>query len=192
MFGYFDLDATFSVAFISVMMGFIEGNDAQNPPEGLSEAAEVLQYLSKAGNRAAQRRLHELKQFCSYVWCPLQLAGDWQWLTDGQMGSSEPANLNLAANHGSPNGIFQPDTSNENEDYVASTVEANVYNAWLPTTSEQSSTFFDFDSFSDFSVDPSREMGNIYSSYNDPNLPLTGIDDTDWAEVGKLFHLRGL
>lgn len=34
--------------------------------------------------------------------------------------------------------------------------------------------------------------GDIYTCYNDPTLPLTGIDDMDWAEVGKMFSLNEL
>lgn len=44
--------------------------------------------------------------------------------------------------------------------------------------------------FNDFPMDLGAEMGGIYSSYNDPTLPLTGIDELDWAEVGKMFQLK--
>ena len=50
--------------------------------------------------------------------------------------------------------------------------------------------------FNDFpAVDLGTEMGGIYSSYNDPSLPLTGIDDVDWGHVsmGELAsHLAGI
>lgn len=46
--------------------------------------------------------------------------------------------------------------------------------------------------FNDFPMNLGDEMGGIYSSYNDPSLPLTGIDEVDWAEVGKMFHMKDM
>jgi prolyl-tRNA synthetase len=60
----------------------------------------------------------------------------------------------------------------------------------MTPTGESDGALLNFDQFDDFQIDLSHEMGDIYSSFNDPALPLTGIDEVDWAEVGKMFHLR--
>lgn len=32
----------------------------------------------------------------------------------------------------------------------------------------------------------SPEVTDIYSRFNDPALPLTGVDDIDWAEIDNI------
>ncbi|KFZ18747.1 hypothetical protein V501_01024 [Pseudogymnoascus sp. VKM F-4519 (FW-2642)] len=191
LFGYFDLDATFSAAFILAMMGFIEGNGVQAPPEELSRAAEVLQYLSKAGNKAAQRRLDELRQFCSHVW-PLHQPGEWErFEDDGSEGPSMPANLFSAANAESPGYMPQLNASLGGGVSMGDPINADIWNG-LNTVPGGRSTLFDFNEFGEFSVSHGSDSGDIYLSYNDPNLPLTGIDDVDWTEIGKMFHLSNM
>ncbi|RSL94845.1 hypothetical protein CEP52_012423 [Fusarium oligoseptatum] len=110
LFGYFDLDATFSAAFVLTMMGFVEG-DLQEPPEGLKQAAEILKYLSNAGNSAAQRRLNDLKQFCLHVWSPTNMTDDWSWLKEGGISSlnNSPENRKNIPGDGSGNTGLQTD-----------------------------------------------------------------------------------
>ncbi|KAK2605933.1 hypothetical protein QQS21_003659 [Conoideocrella luteorostrata] len=170
LFGYFDLDATFSAAFILAMMGFIEGPDVHNPPVGLSQAAEVLRYLAQAGNKTARRKLNELRQFCGHVWSPAQLSGEWQWL--GTSERNETAYPSMpGSSAGNTDGAVQPDP-----------MHIGVPRA--------SFGFGSFGDFGDFLQDPGDEFGDIYSSYNDPDLLLTGTDEADWAAVGRMFRLR--
>ncbi|KAI9925483.1 hypothetical protein MW887_005864 [Aspergillus wentii] len=65
-YGFFDLDATFSAAFVLVMMGFVDKDRAR--PPALDQALEVLRFLARAGNLAAEKRLHDITQSCSRVW----------------------------------------------------------------------------------------------------------------------------
>ena len=88
MFGYFDLDAAFSAAFILAMMGFVENDDSDSPPEGLRASAQILRYLCKAGNKAAEGRLKDLKQFCGHVWDPDKALGEWEWLQESDIPSA--------------------------------------------------------------------------------------------------------
>ncbi|KAJ3532353.1 hypothetical protein NM208_g8478 [Fusarium decemcellulare] len=181
LFGYFDLDATFSAAFVLTMMGFVEG-DLQEPPEGLKQAAEVLKYLSKAGNSAAQRRLNELKQFCLHVWSPTNMTDDWSWLKEGSISSlhNSPENGQIlgADEAGSSNTYLQGDGGNA----LASWGPA-AWMSWqsVPANGEDP-CHLDFSASENFQMDLSLEAGDIYSSFNDPTLPLTGVDDVDWAE----------
>jgi hypothetical protein len=187
LFGYFDLDATFSAAFILVMMGFVDTSDLQKPPEGLSHAADVLQYLAEAGNNAAQRRLDELKHFCRRVWSPPENATpEWAWLREGRPPDAVMAVAKMDAtppvygNAGSD--ITQQDGNGGVE------MQVPPQELWQSQTEQDQQTELD-NFFNDFPMDLGAEMGGIYSSYNDPSLPLTGIDDVDWAQVGKMFSL---
>ncbi|KAM0417131.1 hypothetical protein ACHAPT_012838 [Fusarium lateritium] len=183
LFGYFDLDATFSAAFVLTMMGFVEG-DLQEPPEGLKQAAEILKYLSNAGNSAAQRRLSDLKQFCLHVWSPTNMTDDWSWLKEGSVSSldNSPANR-----QGVPGEHLQAD--------AMATWGPAAWISWQSSATAgngEDAVHLDFSASENFQMDLSHEAGDIYSSFNDPTLPLTGVDDVDWAEVGKMFHMRNI
>lgn len=165
-------------------MGFVEGNSVQNPPEGLAEAAEVLRYLSSAGNQAAEHRLCELKQFCIHVWSPEPGASEWKWLEEGEAGADakDDASLEtgLDTKNTFPNAYFSNLAEGGNYTIYGSGSEA----------SSSSNPYFGVDTFGDLPMEPNNALGDIYSSYNDPNLPLTGIDELDWAELTKIFHLK--
>ncbi|PWY64980.1 hypothetical protein BO94DRAFT_428520, partial [Aspergillus sclerotioniger CBS 115572] len=69
IFGFIDLDATFSAAFVMLLTAIFntisDDNDhgqAFTPSPGLSEALEVLRYLSNRGNPFAMERLRELEK----------------------------------------------------------------------------------------------------------------------------------
>lgn len=183
LFGYFDLDATFSAAFILVMMGFVDTSDLQKPPEGVSQAAVVLQYLADAGNSAAQRRLDELKHFCRRVWSPPEDAtAEWAWLREGR----PDAVMAVAAMETTPPLYVANSTPLPNS--TAGDTQTGPQETWPNQADQDQHTDLD-NFFNDFPIDLGADMGGIYSSYNDPSLPLTGIDDVDWAQVGKMFSL---
>ncbi|RKK58081.1 hypothetical protein BFJ67_g3157 [Fusarium oxysporum f. sp. cepae] len=180
LFGYFDLDATFSAAFILTMMGFVQGQDGA-PPEGLKQAAGILRHLSRAGNHAAQRRLDELKQFYEQVWSSASDTERQSWLEEGDssLGGipfTERATLDAGG-----------------ERVFAVQDESMTTSAWVPWQMgpDQQANPLDFNMPQSFEMDLSHEATDIYSSFNDPTLPLTGVDDVDWAEIGKIFNLGG-
>lgn len=172
------------------MKGFLEISDLQKPPEGLRQAADVLQHLSLAGSRAAEKRLEELRQFCHHVWPPEKMSDEW-----GILKSAHPA-APVAARWGATAAATDPGTVG------SSGAGSSTQVAETPTTpggalghlpawdnSWQGSDCMDMENFQ---VDLSLDMGDIYSCYNDPSLPLTGIDELDWAEVGKMFSMNEL
>lgn len=191
MFGYFDLDAAFSAAFILAMMGFVENDDSDSPPEGLRASAQILRYLCKAGNKAAEGRLKDLKQFCGHVWDPDKALGEWEWLQEsdipsapsftpgsGKSGDARDAENGARlddgsgagrVNDGSPEGIFWP--------------------SWESMNQDQNYDMFGLDRLDDFNLDLGTEMTGIYDSFNDPNLPLTGVHEADWAAIGNFFQM---
>lgn len=169
------------------MMGFIESKDSSAPPEGLSEAAEVLSYLSNSGNRAAELRFGELKDFCCHVWSPDQMSEGWAWLKDENAPSiTQPVTATISSNQGQSILIERLGMM-----YGQTTDEWSGWNAGsdLPSHNEFANHGFDLINFENFNVDLSQEAGDIYSCFNDPSLPLTGVDDVDWAEIGKVFHI---
>ena len=190
-FGCFDLDATFSAAFILVMKGFLDISDPKKPPDGLSEAADVLQYLSKAGNKGAEKRLEELRQFCYHVWSPDNMSDEWGWLKGAY--ASRPGSTTTPSGMGPPTVESGSAASvGNNPQQLAETPSTSAGQltpgvpGW-PNWQDNPGGWMDLENFQ---TDLSMEMGDIYSCYNDPNLPLTGIDELDWQEVGKMFSLN--
>lgn len=66
-FGFFDLDAAFSAAFILIMQAFLEGASAGSRPTALQEAIVVLEHLSGEGNKVARQRLADIRDFSNQV-----------------------------------------------------------------------------------------------------------------------------
>ncbi|KAI9162692.1 Proline utilization trans-activator [Paramyrothecium foliicola] len=185
-FGYFDLDATFSAAFILVMFGFLDSKGDQVPPEGVRESARILRYLSKGGNRAAQRRLSELMQFCQHVWVPDPASEEWKWLSiEVTTAPSGPSTSDQSGDPGSAGGLEQFRLMPDNYDGRAQLADLST---WTPA---QGSSTLDLNQFEDIDWNLEPDMRDIYESFNDPNLPLTGIDDADWATIGRMFNLGG-
>ena len=183
LFGCFDLDATFSAAFVLVMKGFLESNDYQKPPVGLREAADVLRQIAKAGNKIAGRRLEELKQLCYNIWSPDSMSKEWGWLREDAVSqlAIDPG-LTMSAGAGSTE--FSTGSDTQTPSTTGDITGIPVWGNW-----ENSADFVDFEKFQ---MDLNMEMGDIYSCYNDPTLPLTGIDEVDWAEAGKMFSYNEL
>ena len=185
------------------MMGFVESKDYQKPPDGVRQAADILQYLSRAGNKAAQQRLGELRIFCSHVWSPDDMSKEWEWLYESDRASAVvsdnplPSSTNtqtrsLVSGPADP----MPENGGPSTDTIDPGLELEAWMGWqnsgspIPTTDGQGPSLLDFDIQDNFVLDLSNEAGDIYSSFNDPALPLTGIDDIDWAEVGKMFYRK--
>ncbi|KAL6409189.1 hypothetical protein AUP68_05560 [Ilyonectria robusta] len=200
LFGFFDLDATFSAAFVLIMMGFVKTNNPQKPPDGLKQAVDVLEYLSAAGNKAAEQRLGDLKQFCFHVWSPDILSDDWKWLgvhqVAGQDDISAGAVISTMATSGELALVNHAPRQVERAPLYSSDWPEKwgvCYDGMTPMPSTnvgQGSAMLDFDFEGTFGMDMSHGAGDIYSSFNDPDLPLTGVDEVDWAEIGKVFHYK--
>lgn len=173
-------------------MGFVE-TDLQKPPDGLSQAAEVLQYLSDVGNCAAQRRLAELKQFCYHVLSPVHITGEWSWLKEADALPGDVAHPRLTPVEASTIQNQQADGA-----HLYASVEPTAWAGWQGMSSQgehgtgEQAGILDFSIPESFHADLSHDASDIYSCFNDPTLPLTGVDDMDWAEIGKIFNLRNI
>ncbi|KAJ0272235.1 hypothetical protein CBS470a_012794 [Colletotrichum nupharicola] len=198
-FAFFDLDAAFSAAFVLIMRGFAHKNDSQKPPpQELHQAVEVLEYLSAAGNNAASHRLKEIKQLEAHVWgsryFPPEKDGDVQMKdsgtphgephaggsgaqgTPGQSGEGSGSQVVLSPPDPSPS--TQPSWDGE----MFGTESAESYDP---------DQLFGLDLNGSLGQEFSLEAEGIYASFNDPTLPLTGVDQLDWAELEKMMAPGG-
>ncbi|THC94112.1 hypothetical protein EYZ11_006401 [Aspergillus tanneri] len=190
-YGFFDLDATFSAAFVLVMVGFID-NSQKHPPPALNQAFSVLRFLSRSGNSAAEQRLQDIAQSCSHVWPDHRFD-----VTPSNHGRSP---LGPSAGHIVPNPSPGVDPGQSPLEYplappprynaVASDRErycpdeSRLFEPWEQSVG--SDTVFDMQG--DWGVDLSGEAEGIYSSFHNPTLPLTGVDYMDWLEIEKVFN----
>ncbi|WQF81651.1 hypothetical protein CDEST_06665 [Colletotrichum destructivum] len=67
-FGFFDLDAAFSAAFVFVLVDSIHAR-ASHPSSivQIRKASEILKHLASQGNFAAQKRRADINQMCSHL-----------------------------------------------------------------------------------------------------------------------------
>lgn len=164
-------------------------------PAELGQAVEVLQYLSRAGSGAAEQRLQDIRQFYSHVW------------SDEMMTTTSPSNqltLENSQERGSQPGarasnrLDEPvgtSSIHQTSDNMPPPPPYNAQNAGtaLPPNQDgqmQIGSLIDFDKGYDFEIDLDVDAEGIYSSFFDPNLPLTGVDQMDWAEMEKVFTSR--
>lgn len=182
------------------MMGFVKTNNPQKPPDGLKQAVDVLEYLSAAGNKAAEQRLGDLKQFCYHVWSPDNLSEDWKWLGVRQMAVQDDLSAGAVISTMEASGELDLVNHAPRQAEMAPLYSSDWPEKWgvcydgmtlMPSTDVgQGSAMLDFDFEETFGMDMSHGAEDIYSSFNDPDLPLTGVDEVDWAEIGKVFHYK--
>lgn len=172
-YGFFDLDATFSAAFVLVMVGFVDKTQSQ-PPKALDQASKVLQFLSRSGNTAAERRLQDITQSCSHVWPNHVFTGN-----------DSPSHPQTMAPGSRPASFL---ASSDPLPYVAVSSSGRDETRLLEPWSNLDVPDAMFDMQGDWDLDLSGEAEGIYSSFNNPTLPLTGVDYIDWLEIEKVFN----
>ncbi|KAE8148490.1 hypothetical protein BDV25DRAFT_158169 [Aspergillus avenaceus] len=164
-YGFFDLEATFSAAFVLVMTGFVDKSQ-DRPPQALDQALEILQFLSQSGNLAAERRLQDITHSCLHVWP--------QHTVHTTRESAKDTTMTLPAQ-------CATDTWYDRD-------EGRLLETWM----HPDNTVAAFDMQGDWDLDLAVEAEGIYSSFFDPTLPLTGVDHSDWLEIEKVFNGREL
>lgn len=174
-FGFFDLDATFSAAFILVMIALLDEPNVRALPVEIRAACDILRYMSEAGNHSAQRRLEDVAQFCAQVW-----SIDYQTLLTGSETALSSANDQHLAQLNGAESLLQ---LHQTTKVQAVPWSANEWSNGDDVSWGLDATFgldFDFTTAAD----------ELYSSYNDAGLSLTGIDHADWSEMEKLFSIE--
>lgn len=166
------------------MFGFLDGvSDIANMPPEINQAVDVLLHLSRAGNKAAEQRLRDIRQFCSFIWPDLPVSEE------------APSGANLEK-HDTQEERIRGSSSVVPDPGIEVDRTAAGYGDLQDATDSTSqadevvmSDIVDFEKGNNF-LDLNMEADGIYSSFNDPTLPLTGVDDLDWAEIEKVFTGR--
>ncbi|KAB8231916.1 Zn(II)2Cys6 transcription factor [Aspergillus alliaceus] len=191
-YGFFDLDATFSTAFVLVMMGIVDKSQDQ-PPPALDQAFGILQFLAKAGNLAAERRLQDITHSCLHVWPNYTLGSEGQRAEQIDNGSPSMSNLppfgpriNVMNPQTTASGIPPEYTAEPAGGWEHDRDESRLLETWM----HADATTALFDMQVDFDLDLSVEAEGIYSSFYDPSLPLTGVDHSDWLVIEKIFDTQ--
>ncbi|KAH9879371.1 hypothetical protein J1614_002810 [Plenodomus biglobosus] len=67
-FGFFDLDAAISSAFVFVLVESTHSADSpQSGIQGIAAAMSILRFLGENGNKAAERRLKDVQHVCEHL-----------------------------------------------------------------------------------------------------------------------------
>ena len=185
-YGFFDLDATFSAAFVLVMVGFTNASQ-KNPPAALTQAFEVLRFLSRSGNLAAEQRFQDIAQSCSHVWPDYTFDIDASDKPAGETDGSAPERAGEGDGGGSGLHSYQPGPLPHcmaiggqpfHQD------ESRFFEPWNYSAPSDGA----FDMQGELDIDFAEEAEGIYSSFHHPTLPLTGVDYMDWLEIEKLLN----
>lgn len=182
------------------MVGFIDGvEEIAKMPAEFERAVDVLQHLSEAGNMAAEQRLRDIRQFCSFIWPtgtasgpPLVTTGGEQTDASSSLVNSEQYRPSRPAQEVDRTSLVRATegptwvTGQGDADNVGVVGERD--NGEASHIQDQNATDYlvDFERGYNF-MDLDTDADGIYLSFKDPNLPLTGVDQLDWAEMEKVF-----
>lgn len=182
------------------MVGFIDGvEDTTKLPAEFEQAVDVLQHLSKAGNRAAEQRLHDIRQFCSFIWptgttsgLPLVMASGDQADAPSSPVRSEECHHSRTVQEVDRTSVGRTVegttwvTGHDNADDGGFGSERDDEDASHIQDQNSTDYLVDFEKGYNF-MDLDTDADGIYLSFKDPSLPLTGVDQLDWAEMEKVF-----
>ncbi|KAF9891058.1 hypothetical protein FE257_004993 [Aspergillus nanangensis] len=172
-FGFFDLDAIFSVAFVFVLCESIYPHPhGDSCLQSIEETLGLLQYLVSRGNRAASNRKLDIIQMCEHLGItidqgPLSQHGEMRDPCD--VHPDVPSNFDQVPERHDPASTrdpSEPDGTMADGIALAASLPADPL-PWDRDTS-LSEIFTGYDN------------SELYSLYCDGNLPLTGTVETDW------------
>ena len=179
------------------MKGFIHGT--KSPPAELRLAGEVLGFLSREGNKAARQRLDDVMQLSSHVWSPQVVSDTWAGIRAQGPGDGRKPDFVTPTAEESIATLHRA----QREANAAQSEPPFPTLADMPPWDDGSGdpSHMDIDGTTDgafLGLDLTNSLGpdldlaapGIYSSFNDPGLPLTGVDHLDWAEIEKMFASR--
>lgn len=179
-FGFFDQDATFSVAFVFILAYTINPRDAISI-KGAQQASLVMQDLANHGNKAARKCLAEIQQMCAYLGLHLDTSSS--TLNDANSSAvSSNITSDCRSNNTTHTGLYIE--SNEVEE-VPTVPVVPTYDLANIRTSEISTVISGGWILDHIDVPLEDQNDSIYSVYNDPSMTLTGVDFADWAEFDR-------
>ncbi|OHW93436.1 fungal specific transcription factor domain-containing protein [Colletotrichum incanum] len=175
---FLDLDATFSVGFVFVLV------EAINPGKslgfkGIDGSRAILRYLVTLGNRAAGNRLAELDQMCTHLALPVnQSHGQtpqesfMDLLTQTFSFSSGYGNVNIGSERAAT-GVDNAVTGAEG---------ANNRDGDAEACNDVGQHDFGF-SGADLASIPLEGENSLYWVYHTPGFLFTGVEQTDWEAL---------
>ena len=188
-FGYFDLDAAISAAFIFILVESLQSvGSPRSGLHGIRSATSILQYLIKHGNKAAAKRMLDVEHICQHLGIGISvptIAG-----SPAAAAAAEGPSDNL--DHGALCDRLPSaeDTTMSNKSHAADTYqEPTLATNWrqalfeLPdhTTRFSNSLGFDNESYDIPSID---DIGDFNLDFGN-DFMLTGADEIDWEEFER-------
>ena len=174
-------------------MAGVTENTQDQPPPALDQAFHVLQFLSRSGNSAAEKRFQDIAQTCSHVWPNYKFQGDLTGIGTSHMGLIKDQAQYMASRNDLRKGPLSYSSALPHSIGVAQDSEqhrldeSRLLEPWAQTAASDAV----FDMEGDLGMDLTGEAEGIYSSFNNPILPLTGVDYMDWLEIEKVFNAQG-
>ncbi|KAL0781854.1 hypothetical protein CaCOL14_003189 [Colletotrichum acutatum] len=180
---FLDLDATFSVGYVFVLV------QAINPGKGLGHqgidgSRAILRYLAALGNRPAARRLAELDQMCSHLALPVYQSG---------IQAPEESFMDLMAQPFSFSTSYRnSDAAPEGPSTSEGSARANIQglSSSVQDSTDSTSEVHDMDGQHDFGFSgadlasiPLEGENSLYWVYHTPGFSFTGVEQTDWEAL---------
>ncbi|KAJ5944920.1 hypothetical protein N7516_005088 [Penicillium verrucosum] len=179
-FGFFDLDALFSVAFVLILAGSAF-SDAQQMRvvHGLKLAMNLFDYLAERGNKASLCRKTDIEQICNHV--GVSLDGTNTASSDLQ-GTPTPTQHPTITSWYDPvaeiiRSPTQQDQSGNQSGYIHPLQDPGLLPLW-----QTENSFYD-----SFSGSMPRDL---YTIYQNNDLALSGSIKLDWEELERQLLLH--
>ncbi|KAM5526735.1 hypothetical protein FOXYSP1_20854 [Fusarium oxysporum f. sp. phaseoli] len=177
IFGFFDLDAAFSAAFVFVLVESIYSHTQKiDATSGIQRASSIMQFLAAKGNMAAARRRTDIERMCHH------LGIDVSRIPEDQAVRQE-RHEHIADEHGGEGGYDHHDAgpgqtmSSIIQDEANITPEDSCHFDWA----KAAATFFD-----QLTGLSHGEGGIITTGFSLDDFALTGGVEADWAD----FHTQ--
>lgn len=190
------------------MIGLLD--EAEHLPTDVKTARQILQHLSNAGNTAASCRLKVISDFCAHIWSP----ADQNDPKAGSNGDQNAFRASVSSGHAGMHAVNDRSAVNQcvndhgddfatvdgSETFTAEGTVSEERPSHAPNDESSRHTAAEFTGgdlqtldFNDITnsglaYDFTSNVDGVYTSFYDPDLPLTGIDYSDWLEMERLFE----
>lgn len=155
-FGFFDLDAIFSTAFVFVLAATIYPDNESYLRE-INSTVQLFDYLSESGNQASHNRRADILQMCDHL-------GLFRELVD----SPSQAGQTLACPHGQNAQINRQGLV---QSLIAGETPVDFSEPALQWVTDIDQLLLQ------------QDPHNFYSLYSNNGLPLAGTVETDWETL---------
>ncbi|CAI7604070.1 unnamed protein product [Penicillium viridicatum] len=180
-FGFFDLDALFSVAFVFILAGSAF-SDAQQirVVQGLKLAMNLFDYLAERGNKASLCRKTDTEQICNHV--GVSLDGASTALGDSQATPTPTQHAAITPRYDPVAEIIRTPTQQPDQRVNPSGYLHPLRATGLPPVRQTEDGLYD-----SFSGSVPRDL---YTIHQNNDLALSGSVELDWEELERQLLLH--